>query len=502
MQLSGVYLSFSDKLDLEANRNLHAHARSLLESPLPGVTDIIPGYTKLYVEFDANRVSEQSVLEWAQRRQTAAPGSANSPVEIPTYFDGVDLPQVARATNLSQAEVIRRFTEATYHVYATGFTPGFPFLGEVEKSLRLARRGAPHKRVPANSVAMANTQAGIYPLPTPGGWHLLGTSCKQIYDPTREKVLLLEPGDSVKFVAANKKPQPKEVPGLDLLPEQPGQPILKILQPGLMDLVVDAGRFMAGRFGFARGGPVDASLAQLANRLLGNKADAPLLELTLTGSTFEVMRAGVLAVTGWALHPVLNGVVLEPFTSFAVKRGDTLSFKPQARGSRSYLAAAGGLAANTFMGSASVDVRSKLGRALQTGDVLGLAEQREARAGRHFTPYFAPYRYEADVTLRLKKGPQFNEDAVAALCENTFSVGRADRMGIQLEGASVPGGEVMSEATPLGALQITPSGLPLLLLHDRGTLGGYGKPAILQPADLSKAAQLRLGQAVRFVYEG
>ena len=71
MQLSGVYLSFSDKLDLEANRNLHAHARSLLESPLPGVTDIIPGYTKLYVEFDANRVSEQKCT----RVGAAAPNS-------------------------------------------------------------------------------------------------------------------------------------------------------------------------------------------------------------------------------------------------------------------------------------------------------------------------------------------------------------------------------------------------------------------------------------------
>lgn len=496
MQLRGVYLPFSDKLDIGANRELHALARRLLETPLVGVTDIIPGYTNLYIEFDANCLSEAKVLEWADSHRQDLTGEAgNKTVEIPTHFDGEDLPQVAEKTGLTKAEVIDRFTRPTYHVYAVGFTPGFPFMGEVDEALRLPRRDTPRPNIPPNTVAMANAQAGIYPLTTPGGWHLLGTSLKPLYDPSREKALLLEPGDSVKFTISNEKPKYKAVKGIQLLPEMPELPLLKVLKPGLMDIVVDAGRFMVGRFGFARGGALDAPLAHLANKLLGNPADAPLLEMTLTGSSSEVLRPGILAVTGWALTPVLNGVGLEPFTSFAVRRGDTLSFEPQPKGSRSYLAVAGGIASDTFMGSASVDVRSKLGRALEAGDVVGVARERQALAGRRFVPY---RREEEVMILRLLDGPQADPDALAMLTQNTFSVGRADRMGIYFEGASVPGGDALSEATPLGAVQITSSGSPLLLLHGRGTLGGYSKPAVLHSTDLAKAAQLRLGQVVRF----
>lgn len=499
MQLSGIYLPFSDTLDIDANRELHAHARQLLETPLLGVTDIIPGYTNLYIEFDADVLTEQKVLEWADTYGQANESySKTNLVEIPTHFDGEDLPHVAAQTGLSEAEVIERFSATTYHVYAVGFTPGFPFMGEVDTSLQLPRRGKPRQRVPANTVAIANAQAGIYPLTTPGGWHLLGTSLTPLYDPSREKALLLEPGDSVNFISSDEQPKPKDVEGLELLPKNPDHPCLNVVQPGLTDIIVDVGRFMAGRFGFGRGGALDAPLASLANKLVGNTAATPLIEMTLTGSTFEILRAGVLAVTGRALLPVLNGLELEPFTSFAVRRGDVLSFKPQPTGSRSYLAVAGGVACNTFMGSASVDLRSKLGRALETGDVVGTAKKTSVRAGRRFVPY---KKEEETVTLRLLKGPQFNPDAAAALTKNVFRVGRANRMGIQFEGDSVPGGEVISEATPLGALQITSSGLPLLLLHDRGTLGGYSKPATLHPADLAGAAQLRLGQAVRFTYQ-
>ncbi len=466
-----------------------------MQHPLPGVTDVLPGYSNLYIEYDAAVLTKRTVLRWAEAVDTTDDASAPRTVTVPVRYDGADLPGVAARVGMSVAEVVQRHSATSYHVYALGFTPGFPFMASVDAGLRLPRRAAPRAAVPAHSVAMANEQTGVYPLSTPGGWHLLGTALEKVYDPHRQDPFLLRPGDSVKFEPTRGDPPP-EPERLELLPPEPRHPLLKVHTPGLLDLVLDRGRFLAGRFGLSRSGPLDAALAGLANRLLGNPPDTPLLELTLTGPTLEMLDTGVLALTGWSLLPVLNGEVQAGFSSFAVERGDVLSFRPRSQGCRSYLAVAGGFESETFMGSASVDLKGYVGRSLKAGDVLGRVGRRTPRAGRKFSPH----RYfPGTETLRLWPGPQPSSDALAVLFENTFTVASADRMGIRLAGSPVPGGEVLSEAIPLGAVQVTPSGMPILLLHDRGTLGGYAKPAVLHPRDLGRAAQLRPGSRVRFV---
>lgn len=171
-----------------------------------------------------------------------------------------------------------------------------------------------------------------------------------------------------------------------------------------------------------------------------------------------------------------------------------LTFEPSHEGSRGYLAVAGGFESDTFMGSASVDVRGKIGRPLHGGETLGVASEHLVRPG------FGFKAYEPDNALhvRLLPGPQVSIDATSALTSQVFTVDRADRMGVQLAGATVPGGEVLSEGTPLGAVQVTSAGKPIILLHDRGSVGGYSKPALIHPSDLPKLAQLRPGQSLRF----
>jgi allophanate hydrolase subunit 2 len=113
---------------------------------------------------------------------------------------------------------------------------------------------------------------------------------------------------------------------------------------------------------------------------------------------------------------------------------------------------------------------------------------------------FRPYAWPGDpLPLRLLPGPQASAEALAALLRAAFTVTRADRMGVHLDGPPVPGGDVLSEPTPLGAVQVTSGGAPILLLNDRGTLGGYSKPAIIHPGDLPRVAQLRPGERLRFV---
>ncbi len=495
--VQGFYLSFGKEPGRDTNAALHRLADALRADLLAGVTDIVPGYTTLYVEYDARRLNEKSVRCWAERPNhiRADETERARTVEIPVRYDGPDLENICERTGLTREEVVKQHSGSPYHVYAVGFTPGFPFMAEVDARLRLPRRDTPRARVGAHSVAMTGSQTGIYPLPSPGGWHLLGTALKTVYDPHRAEPFLLRPGDGVFFVPAQgETPPPPE--RLELLPPAPHTPLLRVHEPGLLDLPVDEGRFLAGHFGLSRSGPLDAPLAALANRLLGNAPGATLVELTLTGPVLEALAAGVVAFTGWSLKPHLNGKAQTPFSSFAVERGDVLTFSPTRSGCRSYLAVAGGLESERFWNSASTDLKGLIGRPLRAGDVLGRQRAAAPRPGRCFVPY---RRFEEVTTLRLRPGPQASPEALAGLTEHPFTVASADRMGVRLEGTPVAGGDVISEATPLGAVQVTSGGAPILLLHDRGSLGGYAKPALLYPADLGRAAQLRPGGGVRFV---
>ncbi|HET8986273.1 MAG TPA: 5-oxoprolinase subunit PxpB [Trueperaceae bacterium] len=469
-----------------------------------GVTDVVPSYDSVFVEFDA-RVTTEEVLRHLVAGAATSPGryerqQVQRTVSIPTLYGGVhgpDLEEVARVTGMSEAQVVAAHAGAEYRVAAMGFLPGFAFMTGVHPALRVPRRATPRATVPAHSVAIANAQAGVYPLESPGGWNLLGRALIAMYDPHRAEPFLVRPGDVVRFEPATPdgEPPPSPLP-VRLLPVDPRLPTLKVIVPGLLDLVVDEGRFLVGRFGLARSGPLDAGCATLANRLIGNPPHVPVLESTLTGPVLEAVRDVVVAVTGDALVPMVDGVRQASWTSLVLRRGQVLSFAPGAAGSRAYLAVPGGIESATFMGSVAVDLRGLLGRSLRADDVIGTLGSGGARAGRSFRPHA---RQGHVVTVRIVPGPQASEAALAALTDAPFTVSRGDRTGIQLEGAAVPGGEVVSEGTPIGAVQVTSGGSPIVLMHDRGTLGGYHKPAVVHPDDLAKVAQMRPHQLLRFV---
>jgi KipI family sensor histidine kinase inhibitor len=492
--LRGHWLRLGGRVDPEVNTRVHALARALLTSPPAGVTDIVPSYTTVFIEYDAGRLTETQLRSWIEQDGQVQEAAAARSVTLRVRYGGPDLDDVATAAGLDVAEVIRRHTAVSYRVHALGFTPGFPFMGEVDPLIRAPRLSVPRAMVAAHSVGIADGQTGIYPLPSPGGWRLLGTALEAVYDPQREQPFLLEPGDHVTLQQAD-GPTPEPPQPLELLPAEPRLPILRVLQPGLLDLVVDRGRFLAGRFGLARSGPLDRRSAGIANRLVGNGSGEPLLELNLRGPALEIMRDCVLAFAGWGMTPTLDGVSVEPFSSFAARRGTILKFTPQSKGVRGYLAIAGGIESGLFRGSASTDARGLIGRPLLAGDVLGAATERRVRPGFAFQPGVRP---DGAVTIRLQPGPQATPEALAALARAAFTVQQADRMGLRFSGEEVPGGSIISEANPLGAVQVTPGGEPLLLLHDRGTIGGYAKPAIVHPRDLPLAGQLRIGDEVHF----
>ena len=244
---------------------------------------------------------------------------------------------------------------------------------------------------------------------------------------------------------------------------------------------------------------MDGSSARAANALVGNTANTALLEMTLKGATFRALKDVVLGFAGFGMRPILNGNPAPIFESFQVRSGDQLEFQPTATGVRGYLAVPGGFESASFMDSTSTDITGRIGRALQVGDTLGMTlGSSQNRAGYNIAFQTLP----EVVTIRLNAGPQATPEALAALCSAEFSVSSPDRMGVRLEGVKVPGGELTSEATPMGGVQITIDGDPILLLNDRGRIGGYAKPAVIDPRDLGLVAQLRPGQKLRFKLVG
>ena len=495
-RLEGFYVAFSAELNRADNLRLHALHRALREELIAGVTDLYPGYVNLYVEYDALQTDRTTVCAWVRTHLPAALDPSEQvgrPVTLPVRYDGEDLADVASRTGLSERDVIRLHTRPEYHVYAVGFTPGFPFLGEVPEALRLPRRDTPRLKVPFNAVAVANAQSCVYVLPSPGGWHLLGTALTTIYDPNREAPFLLSPGDTVRFVEdQGALPEPPAV--RPLWPQANARPALRIEKPGMLDLVVDAGRFLQGHHGMARSGALDERAATLANHLVGNPEGTPLLELTLLGPTLTALQNVVLATVGYGMTARVGGRPVPANAPFLLGAGETLGFMPTGDGVRTYLAIAGGLETWPFLGSSSVDRTGRVGRPLQAGDVLGLGGEVDAPL-RQTSPLLP---LPAEMTLRVLPGPQATLEALVALGSAPFRAREGDRMGIRLEGPAVPGGQVISEATPHGAVQVTPAGQPIILLSDRGRIGGYHKPAVIHPDDLPLAAQLRPNQLVHF----
>lgn len=183
--------------DLVTVHRLAAAARAL-----PGVVEVVPGYRTVLVTV-GSAAELRSVREALPLLELPAASSVEGRlVEVPVVYDGQDLGEVARLTDLSEAEVVRRHTAVDYVVAFLGFTPGFPYLVGLDPALHVPRRRTPRTSVPAGSVGLAGAQTGVYPQPTPGGWQLIGRTSVSFFDVVRDPPALLAAGDRLRFVAA------------------------------------------------------------------------------------------------------------------------------------------------------------------------------------------------------------------------------------------------------------------------------------------------------------
>lgn len=183
---------------------VHALAATLRSANIPYVEDIVPAYLSIAVFYDplqttCARLSEELLRVCSERESVPTDAVQHREHTIPVRYDGMDLEAVANATGLSSEEVISRHSGRRYTVDILGFVPGFAYLSELDQSLNLPRRAEPRPRVSAGSVAIAGTQTAVYPLDTPGGWHIIGKTDVVMFDPSRAEPALLRPGDHVRF---------------------------------------------------------------------------------------------------------------------------------------------------------------------------------------------------------------------------------------------------------------------------------------------------------------
>lgn len=202
---AAVTVSWGDAVSPALNATVLQAAATIHAAPPPGFLDLVPAYASLTVYYDPLHVDHAAMA--TQLAALVARASAEDAVpalprehEIPVRYDGPDLDEVARQVGLPVQEVVARHRAPVYRVFLLGFVPGFAYLGELDPRLVLSRRGTPRKRVPTGSVAIAGAQTAVYPLDTPGGWHLIGSTSVSLFDPDRAQPSLLQPGDLVQFV--------------------------------------------------------------------------------------------------------------------------------------------------------------------------------------------------------------------------------------------------------------------------------------------------------------
>lgn len=282
---------------------------------------------------------------------------------------------------------------------------------------------------------------------------------------------------------------------------------VRVLEPGLLTTLQDLGRIGHQHEGMVVAGAMDTFSLQMANLLVGNVRTEACLEITLTGPRLEFLADTVLAITGAEMSPKLDGVLVAGWQALRARAGSVLEFGRLRSGCRAYLAVAGGWALEPVLGSKSTFLRGQVGgfrgRALAKGDVLPIYKGAIDEV-RQMWKIRQPH-YPTQTTLRTIIGPQaemFTDAGRATFYTSEYTIAPAsDRMGYRLQGPAIErrmGSDIISDSIPFGGIQVPADGMPIILLADRQTTGGYAKIATVIGVDLPMLAQLKPGNLVRF----
>lgn len=279
---------------------------------------------------------------------------------------------------------------------------------------------------------------------------------------------------------------------------------LRVIRPGMLTTIQDLGRWGYQHLGVPVAGPMDWYAHRLANRLVGNTGGAATLEITLLGPELEAEGDVTCALTGAEFEVAVGGAVAPAGRAFELACGQRLRFGARRTGARAYLAVSGGFTPEPILGSRATSLSGRMGpldgRALKAGDLLPVGQAFGSPSGG--APLELP---SGGGRLRVIRGPhddRFSPEAHRLFTTERFTITpESNRMGYRLTGPRLGhqgGADILSDATPVGSIQVPASGQPILLMADRQTTGGYPKIATVITADLPIAGQLAPGDWIEF----
>ncbi|WP_347111301.1 5-oxoprolinase/urea amidolyase family protein [Paenarthrobacter sp. S56] len=493
--------------------------QSMLDkSPLPGQVDVLAAAETVMVVGESAAATKAIGARLMELELTPPRDADSRLVTIETVYDGEDLADVAELTGLSVDGVVAAHTGQIWTVAFAGFAPGFGYMVGENQSLTVPRRSSPRTAVPAGSVALGGQYSAVYPRRSPGGWQLIGRTGARMWDLDRAQPALVRPGDRVQYravrevvVAASDASEPDT--------ESHTDSGLKIISPGAQSLIEDLGRRGYGPLGVSAAGALDRASLRRANRLVGNRSSAAAIESVGGGLTVEAVGDQVIAVTGAPAvltvqspscgdddGPHQGATRTVPVAApFALLDGEVLTVGAPEAGFRNYLAVRGGVDVPAVLGSRSADTMSGIGPApLKASQMLAAGTDTESAAVG--SPELQPDFPGHGVTvLDVVPGPRadwFDQSALDSLTSQEWVVTpQSNRVGMRLDGTPLErnrDGELPSEGTMAGALQIPPAGLPVLFLADHPITGGYPVIGVVRDEQLDLAAQVPIGGRIRF----
>ncbi len=468
----------------------------LLEHRIDVVTDIVASFETIAVHFDP--ADGEIALDWLLGLPPAESGTLpdrGRRFDLPVEYGGhgSDLDDAAQALGLARKDVVRIHCGAEYLVAAVGFSPGFPYLLGLDPHLALPRKSTP-RLVPAGAVAIANGQAGVYPSASQGGWHVLGRTDSRLFDPSQAQPALLRPGDRVRFIPAGGLSFPAEKRDATL-PDTG----VTVSHPGFFSTIQDLGRPGVRDSGVTSGGAADPVAAQTANLLVGNPEHAALIECVGNGPVLRFDTETTVACMGWAEGSGIPRVF---------PAGDILDLRSRMNFSHGYIAVAGGIDVPLVLGSRSTDVRAGFGglngRPLRKLDRIPIGNP-QGRAPRTGDWRVAWPRAAGALDIRFIAGmqsPWFDRESRASIRRAIYQKSAAgDRTGMRLNGPPLhltePRG-LVSQPVVAGSIQVPPDGVPVILMSECQTIGGYPQIGHVISADLPSLARALPGTPVTF----
>ena len=500
---------------------------ALQASPIEGVQELVPAARTILVQFAPHVIgAAQLVRRIAACDLSGSVQRSDVLVQIPVRYEGEDLAEVAQILGITTEEVVRRHTGSEWSVAFTGFAPGFAYLSGGDPVFNVPRRATPRTRVPAGAVALAGSFSAVYPQASPGGWQIIGITDAAMWDLARDLPALLQPGYRVQFVdiatqveaagALSNSISDGKVSEIKSDQAQAAtnfnECALRVRATGLLTLFQDRGRHGQAGQGVSASGAMDQAAFKAANRLVGNASHLPVLETVGGGLSLQSVGENVVAVTG-ADAPL--GITTADgrrwsvpcHAAIALADGDTLSLGQPLSGARCYVAVRGGYDVAPVLGSASTDTLAHVGPpALHSGQLLRVLPTRHAVVAELALPAQELLAPDAEVVLDVELGPRtdwFTPEAVALLSAQRWQVTpQSNRVGLRLAGEQAltraVTGELPSEGTPLGAIQVPASGQPVLFLADHPLTGGYPVIGCVAPHHLDLAGQIPVGAWIRF----